>query len=278
MNEQQQKDARIRELLAERALFELSAAEQDELRELLAESSVDHESFERAAAMAALALHSGPHEPLPASLKARIADAAPAHLAAASERGSERDSDADFTPRIVAGTISPAPTARRSLESLAWLVAAASLLIALSTWWFGRATPPVALPLAEQRTQLLQRAPDTMKVDWTAGGDASATGATGDIVWSNKEQKGFMRFKGLAANNPNANQYQLWIFDAKQDDRYPIDGGVFDINPDTDDVIVPIRAAIRVVEPKLFAVTVEKPGGVVVSSRDHVALTAKPQG
>ena len=30
MNEQRDKDARVRELLAERALFELSAAEQDE--------------------------------------------------------------------------------------------------------------------------------------------------------------------------------------------------------------------------------------------------------
>ena len=72
MNEQRDKDARIRELLAERALFELSAAEQEELRELLAESSIDQESFERAAAMATLALNPGPHEPLPASFGATV--------------------------------------------------------------------------------------------------------------------------------------------------------------------------------------------------------------
>ena len=86
MNEQRDKDARIRELLAERALFELSAAEQEELRELLATSSIDQESFDRAAAMAALALHPGPHEPLPANLKARIAEAAPAHIGAEKSR------------------------------------------------------------------------------------------------------------------------------------------------------------------------------------------------
>src|SRR5262245_32755457 len=106
MNEQRDKDTRVRELLAERALFELSVAEQEELRELLAESSIDQESFDRAAAMAALALNPGPHEPLPASLKSRIADAAPAHIAEARKRESDQDSDAAFTPRIVAGTIS----------------------------------------------------------------------------------------------------------------------------------------------------------------------------
>ena len=70
-------------------------------------------------------------------------------------------------------------------------------------------------------------------------------------------------------------QYQLWIFDAKQDERYPIDGGVFDVDPQSGDVIVPIRAKLHVVDPKMFAVTVEKPGGVVVSSRDRIALLAK---
>ena len=38
-----------------------------------------------------------------------------------------------------------------------------------------------------------------------------------------------MRFRGLAANNPTQIQYQLWMFDAERDERYPVDGGVFDV-------------------------------------------------
>ncbi len=81
-----------------------------------------------------------------------------------------------------------------------------------------------------------------------------------------------MRIRGLAANDPKAAQYQLWIFDGKRDQAHPVDGGVFDVVDG--EVVVPIRAAIQVFEPKLFAVTVERPGGVVVSKRERIVLTA----
>ena len=67
-------------------------------------------------------------------------------------------------------------------------------------------------------------------------------------------------------------QYQLWIFDARRDERYPVDGGVFDAAADTAEVIVPIDAKIEVGTPVLFAVTVEKPGGVAVSNRKRIVL------
>lgn len=59
--------------------------------------------------------------------------------------------------------------------------------------------------------------------------------------------------------------------------------GVFDVaeanvNGQTGDVIVPIKAALPVQEVALFAVTVEKPGGVVVSKRERIVVTAKPNG
>jgi hypothetical protein len=47
-----------------------------------------------------------------------------------------------------------------------------------------------------------------------------------------------------------------------------IDGGVFDA-PSTGEVVVPITARLRA----LFAVTVERPGGVVVSRREHIVVT-----
>ena len=145
------------------------------------------------------------------------------------------------------------------------------MLAAVGLWQLTRVgrEPPVA----EARERLLASA-DTIRIDWTATKDPAANGATGDVVWSPSAQQGFMRFRGLEANNPERTQYQLWIFDAKRDERYPVDGGVFDVPP-TGDVVVPIRPAVRVDSPVLFAVTIEKPGGVVVSNRERLPLLAK---
>ena len=79
---------------------------------------------------------------------------------------------------------------------------------------------------------------------------------------------------GLAANDPTELQYQLWIFDAERDERYPVDGGVFDIAPEGGTAVIPIRATLPVETAALFAVTVEPPGGVVVSDR-RIALLAQ---
>jgi hypothetical protein len=91
-------------------------------------------------------------------------------------------------------------------------------------------------------------------------------------------QSGDLRSRsGLPANDPKRYQYQLWIFDADRDERFPVDGGVFDIAPATadGDVIVPIRAKLPVGRPGLFALTRERPGGVVVSDRKEIACLAK---
>jgi hypothetical protein len=113
-------------------------------------------------------------------------------------------------------------------------------------------------------------------VAWSGTEDPAAVEASGDLVWDDRRQEGYMRFRGLAANDPAVYQYQLWIFDATRDERHPVDGGVFDVPAGSDEVIVPIRAKLPVGEPVLFAITVEKPGGVVVSKRDRIALVAKP--
>ena len=77
----------------------------------------------------------------------------------------------------------------------------------------------------------------------------------------------------MPVNDQAQRQYQLWIFDRNQDEKTPVDGGVFDITSDGE-VIIPIRAKLRVAEAYLFAVTIEKPGGVVVSSRERLPLLA----
>ena len=42
-------------------------------------------------------------------------------------------------------------------------------------------------------------------------------------------------------------------------------------------MIIPITAKLSVDEPVLFAVTIEKPGGVVVSKRERIVVTAAPK-
>lgn len=111
-------------------------------------------------------------------------------------------------------------------------------------------------------------------LSWAATKDPAAKGAKGDVVWSDRDQRGFMRMQGLAKNDPAKFQYQLWIFDAERDDKFPVDGGVFDVTGD--EVVVPVDARLGVGKAVLFAVTVEKPGGVVVSKRERIVLTAKP--
>jgi anti-sigma-K factor RskA len=100
--------------------------------------------------------------------------------------------------------------------------------------------------------------------------DPAAKGVTADVVWDPVTQKGYAHFAGLATNDPHVQQYQLWIFDGTRDKRYPVDGGVFDVPANSAEVVIPIRATLPIRKAAAFAVTVEKPGGVVVSGLGHV--------
>ena len=170
------------------------------------------------------------------------------------------------------------PTSSVGLRELAsWFVAIAASVLVFATWlpsWSNRGSNSVTLASAEQlRENLMANALDVVRVAWQKPTDTEVDGLQGDIVWSSKSQEGYMRFKTLAKNNPTVEQYQLWIFDPERDEK-PIDGGVFDIDKEGE-VVVPIRAKLPVGKPTLFAITVEKPGGVVVSDRSRLPLLAK---
>ena len=94
------------------------------------------------------------------------------------------------------------------------------------------------------------------------------------MVWDPATQTGYMRIAGLPRNDPNVAQYQLWIFDGTRDERYPIDGGVFNIAGTRDGEVVAIHAKLKVAVPLMFAITIERPGGVVVSDRSRLAALA----
>jgi len=280
---------RRNELLADRALEGLSDPEAQELEAL---GGADDDSFDLAAAAAALAEleRGGGAARLPAALAARV-------LAGSRRRAADGAAEIATAGPSIPGRSAPlrarerdAPRRERAvgprwrLPSPGWLVAAAAMVLAVFGWLRPRevvervqvvevqAPPPRAPTPAEARNALLAQASDARTIPWSAAPDPSAKGATGDVVWSASLRQGYMRIRGLAANDPRALQYQLWIFDGTRDQRFPVDGGVFDVADG--EVIVPIRAKIDVRDAKLFAVTVEKPGGVVVSKRERIVLTA----
>lgn len=143
---------------------------------------------------------------------------------------------------------------------------AALLLIAVGGWWSALskpASPAASLTPLEQLALLESQSSDLVRAEWASSVDGySAT--RGGVVWSDAEQAGFMRLSGLPANDPSVAQYQLWIVDPGRDTK-PVDGGVFDVLSDREEAIVRIDAKLRVEKPSVFAITLEKPGGVVVS-------------
>lgn len=165
----------------------------------------------------------------------------------------------------------------RGLALAGWLAAAALLLVILE----GGASFAPTGDVTARRLALLEDplVHDLVLLPWSATDDVAAAGAAGDVAWSSARQEGYLRLRGLEANDPRASQYQLWIFDPTRADweAKPVDGGVFDV-PAGAEVVVPIDPKLRVGRAALFAVTVEVPGGVVVSDRERVVLTAAPEG
>jgi len=267
------RNERLLDLLVKQATEGVTAVEQSELDGLLAKhADADPQLIERIAAAVTLASDL-PDEPLPAALRARIEAQALRELPVASS---------NVTPIRSRSTARPSSAPGR----LGWFAAAACVVLAVAAWWPRlleiveppvqvTQVPPRALTPAEQRLALLQKGATLARGEWSNTDDPVSQGVKGDVVWDNATQRGYIRFSGLAANDPKQSQYQLWIFDAKRDDRYPIDGGVFDIPPNATEVVVPINPKIAVHEPAMFAVTIEQPGGVVVSAREHVVALAK---
>lgn len=243
---------RLLDLAADRALGELSSEEQRELDALLAEHGDDALlELELAAAELELGhfddLDEQAAEPLPAALRARLVSEGEALVSAR-------------TPaRLPTSTPAPRPT-----SAAPWLLAAAAAVLAVVGWWPRASGPSDTLQLYAT----LRADPSAIVHDWAA--TEHSPGAGGEVVWSQDRQRGVMSIRGLFANDPTIEQFQLWIIDGTQE--HPIDGGVFDVVGD--EVLIPIDAKLAVADPKAFAVTVEKPGGVVVSAQERVVLLA----
>ena len=252
---------RLEELLLDRALVGLDAAAEAEL-ELLREQHLGaqdpSEDLELLIAKGQIAQLEDPTDALPSDLMARLEAQARdwlGPLETPSSREPERRSPSLFT-------------------WLGWGLAAACLAMLL---WGEYGPHSAGLTPDRARMQLIASAPDLEQLAWTATEDERVKGLAiaGDVVWSDQADQGYMLFEGLPPNDPTKEQYQLWIFDKERSAERPVDGGVFDITR-SGQVVVPIDAKLPVGEAFLFGVTVERPGGVVVSEREHLVLLAQP--
>lgn len=231
---------------------------------------------------------------MPASLRSRLDELATAHITAMRSRSEETSPSSMRIGRIPslpnalsASTPSPTTNVASStplvpshwlpfVRSIATLAAAACILTGVGIFYYSLAQSPVA-----KRDALAAKANSTAGVvrwawsAWTADADSRASKATGDVVWDTEAQGGYMTFAGLPPIDSAKEVYQLWIIDADRPGEHPVDGGTFVVSS-SGKVIVPFHARVKVGKPAAFAVTIEKPEGVVVSDQKRKLTIATP--
>lgn len=274
-------DEKLRDLLADQVTLGLSDQEARELGELLgsADGSMDAQSFELTAA--AIALAETRYEPMPAGLEAKLARAAEEYFGTAKSEIHESIHD-----QPTQAFKWKEPKASRSFfDWFGWAAAAAACIALAMTFFYNQnriselqakveqLTPKPApeLTLAQKRDRLKAMGGEIAQAEWTKGNVKETEGVTGEVVWSDAKQEGYMTFRGLPVNDANKEAYQLWIFEDAKLEAHPKDGGVFNVTSEGE-VIVPITAKLKTTAPKAFAITIEPPGGVVVSTREKIAV------
>ena len=303
-------DEGVQDLFVERTLWGLDQDKETELSVAVTDVAGTAYEFERTVGALCVGMMPGEAEALPSGLHDRLTalagtdavrsitefDAAPfddrnqdAIPFAAGAGGSADGASA------MPGTGSGASGAG-ALQWAGWLAAAACLTFAIFV-----TTPesgPVPGGVVPALMARVEGAGDLVRANWAGISAIGAEnhvlddGVSGEVVWSDELDEGFMTIGGIEVNDPEEYQYQLWIFDAERRTgdlpqfraeglpelltQRPVDGGVFDVTVSDDGtIVVPIDAKLPVGEAAIFAVTKERPGGVVVSDRDIVFLALR---
>jgi Anti-sigma-K factor rskA len=261
---------RLLELFTEQALHDLSEQQAAELRSLRdVDRTLDPLDFEIAAAAAHQALIEHSAQSMPADVRAQLES-----TAAAWGRGSRRAAKQLRSVKVSEPIMDVVQRRQSRLSvaaSIGWLAAAACLALAIVGWWPRIAPAP---SYAKQRQEMMVHVPDRIVIPWNPGPDPTGHNASGDVVWSPSLKKGFIRVRGMAVNDPKREQYQLWVGDENQ--PKPIDCGVFNVADSTSDLILPIHAKLPVTGATLFAVTVERPGGMVEPDLKRLSVAVDP--
>lgn len=271
------------DLLTRKAIYGL---DENEMRELDAfDTGLAEREFMSLEITAAAITMAGlsKEEPLPAHLHARILDDGDRFVS----DGQRAAAPPPPPAREPVVEPEPPPAGGSWFGWLGWAAAAAACLALAVNMWFTRSQPPQEIavvpppverpqPLtpAQMRDEMISSSVEMVRADWAAGNVKDMKQVSGDVVWSDEKQAGYMRLRGLPANDGTKETYQLWIFDKTQDKSTPIDGGTFDVTSEGE-VIIPIKAKLTADDPEMFAITIEKPGGVVVSKREKIAALAK---
>lgn len=267
---------RLLELLADRATGNLTPETGAELARLVAQFPDEARANAYEDAVAGLIVAVAPPR------AARLPDALRSKLLAAG-----RDIAAGHAARSGDAPASIPISRARSNAWLGWLAAAAALAFAAVGWWprLVPPAPPAPVTLA-QRAREVASEPGVVQVAWAPQADPRATGVSGTVVWNPMTQEGYARFAGLSPNDPNVEQYQLWVIDAGRTAPDPVDAGVFDVasaelDPATGELVVPIRPALVIRDAGAFAMTVEPSGGMVRPTLERLVVlgpVAKNEG
>ncbi len=279
-------EEKLLDLLCDQAASGLNEDERLQLEKLSAgaNSDMDAQSLELAAAAIMMA-EMGAIEAMPSHLEASIAAAAGKYFTAKGSESSIHESIHDQPTK--AFKWQETRPSRSFFDWFGWAVAAAACVALIGTFIYEQnrigdlqakvmqltPTPVVEETLAQKRDRLKKEAADVTRAEWTKGNVKDSEGVMGEVVWSDEKQEGYMTFRGLPVNDANKEAYQLWIFEDGKLEPHPKDGGVFNVSSDGE-VVVAIKAKLKTNAPKAFAVTIEKPGGVVVSDRTKIAALA----
>ncbi len=284
---------RLLELLADQTVFGLDGNELVEVEGLKKQFPERDQDVTLELAAAAIGLSQLEiNDELPAALRTKIFAAADVYF----EKWEESQKVLNFTPQTGTNVVQPAEERVRNIvevktrvspwQWLGWAFAAAACVVLAVTFLSTRpnqtpelvktperiSTPQPDLSIEQKREQLLASAGDTVKIPLT--NPKNEKEVIGDMVWSNAEQKGYAHFTNLPVNDAATETYQVWIVDETRDAKAPLSGGVFNVSK-TGEVFVPVNAQLEVRKPKMIAITVEKPGGVVVSKQEKVVALAK---
>ncbi len=207
------------------------------------------------------------------------AEANDALLADARESLAERSLEIDsLTERAASQEQRLAAALARSTELAQQLADATSSLTEAELRIAQLIEPIDPAEVRENRRKLLD-VPGTVRLAWSPfdlpDAPAEQPGVQGDVVWNDELEQGYLRFVGLKPNDPEVEQYQVWVIDERGMEQ-KVSGGVFNADADGE-IIVPIDPAIDVGRVALFAITVEDPGGTWVPDLSRRVVIA-PRG
>jgi hypothetical protein len=259
---EEQRRAREAELRADQALGAVDASDRAEL-DALARGRQD-ESYDVSAAAAALAFGIRATTPLPEHLAKKVMAGAEAYLDAQVTRaGAQRDAKSTTAAGAQVIVMPLASGQRGEREERVdyarwggWVAAAACLVIAVMQW-------------IAPRGSAAGNPADAMRVALVAGGDASGTVASGELVWVASDQRGTLRARGLAPSAPGE-EYEAWIVDSTRGGEVAVPLGHFAAGGS--ETVLDVRSPVQIAAARRLVVTVERAGGVLVSKRSRVAL------